>query len=676
MMRCRWLRACTVVMLGAAVCGGTPQGPPTAANPAALKLLTLEQLSAIEVTTPSKEPQPAMRVPVAIYVITGEDIRRSGATCIPEALRVAPGVEVARIDGNKWSIGIRGFGSRLSRSVLVVIDGRTVYTPLFAGTYWEVQDTYMDDIDRIEVIRGPGGTIWGPNAVDGVINVITKSSKDTTGMRAIALGGNEEQGSADFRYGGGNGDTFNYRFYAKGFTRGPEYHPDHQNYDDWREAQGGFRLDWTRNLRDSFTVQGDIYTEEAGEQVTATSYTPPYSQNVNGNADLSGGNVLARWKRTDGDRGDIQVQVYYDRTNRHEPNVADLSNTFDVDYLQRVRVPGRQQISWGLGARVIGENTPVVVSGLQFLPVKRTDWLVTAFLQDEIELAKNRLSLTIGTKFLRTNFTGIKLEPSARIAWTPSDRQTFWAAYTHAVRTPSDAEENFSLLGYVGPAAGLQAFARFNPNPGFAPEQLNGYELGYRRLFGKNVYFDLATFYNRYHDLFSEDITGGFFLESTPAPAHLLLPAQFGNGLYGSTEGFEIAPEWRPKSFWRLRASYSFLNMHIQRAPGSLDVEPPQQIEGSSPKSQVMAQSEVDISKTLQFDLRYRFITALPGVPAMYVPAYSTGDARFSWRVRPELEVALVGQNLLQPFHPEAAGDPTTLVGIIRSGYVKMTWTH
>jgi len=672
-------RACAIVTLGAAACGGTPQTP-NAANPAALKLLTLEELSAIEVTTPSKEPQPAMRVPVAIYVITGEDIRRSGATSIPDALRVAPGVEVAQIDSNKWSIGIRGFGSRLSRSVLVVMDGRTVYTPLFAGTYWEVQDTYMDDIERIEVIRGPGGTIWGPNAVDGVINVITKSSKDTNGMRAVARGGNEEQGSADFRYGGGSvgnsGDSFNYRFYAKGFTRGPENHPDHQNYDDWREAQGGFRLDWTRDVRDSFTVQGDIYAEEAGEQVNATSYTPPYSQNVNGNADLSGGNVLARWKRSDGDRGDMQVQVYYDRTNRHEPNVADLGNTFDADYLQRVRVPGRQQISWGLGARVIGENTPVVVSGLQFLPVKRTDWLVTAFLQDEIELVRNRLSLTMGTKLLRTNFTGIDLQPSVRLAWTPSDRHTFWAAYTHAVRTPSDAEENFNLLGYVGPAAGLQAFARFNANPGFVPEQLHGYELGYRRLFRKNVYFDLATFYNRYHDLFSEDITGSFFLESTPAPVHLLLPAQFGNGLRGTTEGFEIAPEWRPRSFWRLRASYSFLNMHIQRAPGSTDVEPPQQIEGSSPKSEVMAQSEVDLSKTLQFDLRYRFITALPGVPAMFVPAYSTGDARFAWRARPELEVAVVGQNLLQPFHAEAAGDPTTLVGIIRSGYVKLTWTH
>ncbi|MES1159532.1 MAG: TonB-dependent receptor, partial [Bacteroidota bacterium] len=258
--------------------------------------------------------------------------------------------------------------------------------------------------------------------------------------------------------------------------------------------------------------------------------------------------------------------------------------------------------------RVIGEDTPIVVSGLQFLPVKRTDWLVTAFLQDEIELVRNRLSVTLGTKLLRTNFTGIKPEPSARIAWTPSDRHTLWAAYTHALRTPSDAEENFSLLGYVGPTPAGPAFARFNPNPAFAPEQLNGYELGYRQLFRKNLYLDLTTFVNRYHDLFSEDLVGGFGVESTPAPPHLLLPAQFANGLYGTTQGFEIAPEWQPWSFWRLRASYSFLNMHIQRAKGSLDVEPPQQIEGLSPKSQFMAQSAFDLSKTLQLDLSYRFI--------------------------------------------------------------------
>jgi iron complex outermembrane receptor protein len=669
----RIARFCTLLPIAAVLLHGEPQPTPNRTTPAALKSLSLEQLSAIEVTTPAKEPQSAMKAPVAIYVITGEDIRRSGATCIPEALRDAPGVEVARIDGNKWSIGIRGFGSRLSRSVLVLMDGRTVYTPLFAGTYWEVQNTDMDDIDRIEVIRGPGGTIWGPNAVDGVINIITKTSADTKGLRASAAGGNEEQGDAAVRYGGGNGNNFNYRIYGLGFTRSPEEHPDHQNFDDWRSAQGGFRMDWNRTDRDSYTLQGDIYDEAAGERVNPTSYAPPYSWNVNANAALSGGNILARWKRTDGDRSDTQLQIYYDRVNRHEPNLAYTSNTWDFDFLERLRAPGRQQFSFGVGGRAIGESTPVVVSGLQFLPVDRTDWQVTAFIQDEIALVRDRLTLTVGTKILRTNFTSVEPEPSARLAWTPSDRSTFWAAYTHALRTPSDAEEDFSLLGYVGPVAGYQAFARFNPNPNFAPEQLNGYEVGYRRLFRKNVYVDIATFLNHYHDLFSEDITGGFGIENNPAPPHLLLPAQFRNDLYGRTQGFEIAPEWRPKDFWRLRASWSFLNMHLRATPGTPEVGSAPGIEGSSPKSEVTLQSAFDLSKIFQLDLRYRFVSALPGES---VAAYSTGDARFAWRVRPELEMALVGRNLFQPWHVEAAGDPATLVGIVRSGYVKLTWTH
>jgi iron complex outermembrane receptor protein len=273
--------------------GDEPQtGPPGQSSPAALKQLSLEELSQIEVTTPSKEPTKVSKTAAAIYVITGEDIRRSGATSIPEALRLAPGAEVARIDGNNWSI-IRGFGSDLTRSVLVLIDGRTVYTPLSAGTNWDVQNTNMDDIDQIEVIRGPGGTIWGPNAVNGVINIITKDAKDTRGMLVSAGGGNEEQGFLNFRYGGGNGEDFNYRVYGMGFTRSSEYHRDGRNFDDWREGQEGFRMDWNEN-RDTFTLQGDAYDEIAGKSVNATSYTQPYSQILDANALLSGENILGR----------------------------------------------------------------------------------------------------------------------------------------------------------------------------------------------------------------------------------------------------------------------------------------------------------------------------------------------------------------------------------------------
>jgi iron complex outermembrane receptor protein len=641
-------------------------------GPEALKTLTLEELSQIEVTTPSKEPVKAFRTPAAIYVITGEDIRRSGATCIPEALRLAPGVEVARIDSSTWSIGIRGFGTNLTRSVLVLIDGRTVYTPLFDGTYWDVQDTMMEDIDRIEVIRGPGGTIWGPNAVNGVINVITKSAKETKGALVSAGGGNFEQGFLNARYGGGNDDGFNYRVYGKGFTRGPEYHPDGQNYDDWRSAQAGFRMDWQVDNRDTLTLQGDVYDEEAGESVGATSYTPPYSQTINSNALLSGENVMARWERSVNDGNDLHLQVYWDRTDRQEANFAEIRNTFDVDFLQRVRLPFHQELSWGLGARVDPVDDTEVVSGLQFLPLKRTDYLFTGFVQDEIGLVDGRLSLILGTKLLRTNFTGVAPEPSVRLLWTPSEKQTIWAAFTHALRTPSDAEEDFYLLGLAGILKnGTPFFARFNPNTYFAPEQLNGSELGYRRILGRTLYLDIAAFYNHYHDLESEDLTGAVYVENEPAPTHMLLPAEFGNGLLAYSKGVEIAPEWRPSSFWRLRGSYSYLHMDVYKSAHSQEVEPPASISGASPQHQISVQSAFDLSKRLQLDLTYRYVSALP---ALAVAAYSTGDARLGWRFSRQLELSLVGQNLFQPWHLEYGPPPA--VGIVRSAYARLTWSR
>jgi len=646
-------------------------------GPATLKNLTLEQLSQIEVTSPSKEPTPVFRSPVAIYVITGEDIRRSGVTTIPDALRLAPGVEVARLDGNKWSVGIRGFGTRLSRSVLVLIDGRTVYTPLFAGTYWEVQDTLLEDIDRIEVIRGPGGTIWGPNAVNGVINIITKNSKDTVGAYASAGGGDLEQGFANFRYGGDNGRGLTYRIYGKGYTRGPEHHPNHDNFDDWRGAQAGFRMDWTNKNLDEFTLQGDLYKEEAGEQVGVSTYVPPATYNVDGNADLSGGNVLFRWRRPLKDDQDIQLQAYYDRTNRYEPNLGENRDTFDVDFLIRTNLPGRQQLRYGLEGRGSAGHFIEVASGLVFSPLNRTDYLFSAFLEDDINLVDRKLMLTLGSKVLRTNYTGFEYEPSVRLLWTPTDKQTVWASFTHALRTPSDAEEDFYLSSFQGVANGTQVFARFSANPNFAPEKLNGYELGYRRLIGKNLYIDFAGFFNHYHDLFSQDLAGPIALETTlpfpvpvQPPTHILIPAQFRNDLYGVTTGAEIAPEWRPTNFWRLRGSYSFLHMDLSKAQATALGGTPAMVTGSSPQHEVVIDSSFDITKKLQADLIYRYVSALP---AQTAPAYSTGDVHVAWRFNEHLEFSVTGQNLFQPFHIEY-NDTGGPVGISRNVYASFTW--
>jgi len=646
--------------------------PQDSGNP--VKELSLEELGNVQVTSVTKAPEHVWKTSAAIFVITHDDIERSGATTIPDALRLAPGVEVAQVDGSTWSVGIRGFGSTLSRDVLVLIDGRTVYTPLHAGTYWDTQNVMLEDVDRIEIIRGPGGTIWGPNAVNGVINIITKSSKDTHGAFVSAGGGSVDQAFVNARYGGGNDNGFDYRVYFMGADRGPEFHSDNENFDRWRFAQAGFRTDWKRNDRDTFTLQGDAYDESKGEAVNATSYGAPYSQNLYGDAGLSGGNILGRWQRVFGEGKDLQLQAYYDRTNRYELNVTDLRNTYDVDFLDRFRLPAREQISWGAGARFSEGDNPTVVSGLIFLPQQRTDRLITAFFQDEIEVIKNRLTLSLGTKLLETNYSGVQLQPSGRILYTPGETQTLWAAYTHAVRTPSDVERNFDLLGLVGvQPSGVPFFARFNANPDFESEQLNGYELGYRRLLARKVYLDLASFFNHYSDLFSEDITGAPYVENDPPPTHILLPADFGNGLLGTTEGVEIAPEWKPTNYWRLVGTYSFLEMHIKKSPDSLDIGTAPIIQGTSPQHQATVQSDFDFSKKFTLNLIYRYVSALP---EQKVPSYSTGDARFAWKATQQVQLSLVGRNLMQPHHVEFAGDPGPLVGIKRSVYGQITWTR
>lgn len=652
---------------------------PPAQGPSSLKNLTLEQLSSIEVTSPSREPTPQFRSPVAIFIITGDDIRRSGVTTIPDALRLAPGVEVARIDSSKWSIGIRGFGTRLSRDVLVLIDGRTVYTPLFAGTYWEVQDTLLEDVDRIEVIRGPGGTIWGPNAVNGVINIITKNSKDTQGTFASAGGGNFEQGFANFRYGGDDGNGLTYRGYFKGFNRGPEHHFDGDNFDGWWGVQAGFRMDWTSGPRDEFTVSGDAYKQQDGERVSFTTYVPPLTENLDGTALLSGADVLFRWKRTISDGNDIQVQAFYDRTNRHEPNLDENRDTVDVDYLQRTKISSRQELIFGAEGRVSDGRFNEIAPGLVFFPFHRADYLVTGFFEDDITLVNDKVLLTAGSKILNTNYTGAGFQPSVRLLWTPNAQNSVWISYTHALRTPSDAEENFYLSSFLGTPRGLEEFARFNANKFFAPEMLNAYELGYRTLIAKNLYVDIASFYNHYHDIFSEDVTGAPFVETllpfpvpVQPPAHLLLPAQFRNDIHGYTKGVEVAPEWRPTDFWRLRGSYSFLLMNLAQnaGPGAIGLGTAS-LTGSSPQHEADIDSSFDIGKNIQLDLVYRYVSALS---SQKVPAYSTGDARIAWRFSPHLEFSVAGENLFQPFHLEYVADPGLPVAIVRSVYATLAW--
>jgi iron complex outermembrane receptor protein len=633
-----------------------------------LTQVSLEQLGQIEVTTASKRPVKVSRTPAAIYVVTQEDIRRSGATSIPEALRLVPGVEVARIDSNTWSLGVRGFGSALSRSVLVLIDGRSVYTPLFAGVYWQVQDTLLEDIERIEVIRGPGGTIWGANAVNAVINIITKNAKDTHGTLVSTGGGNLDQGFAHFRYGSGNDKGFDYRVYGKAFVRGAQFHPDGHSFDNWRMGQTGFRADWGLHQRDTLTLQGDLYNGDAGQRLAINGYNPPFVTNVEQQVEISGGNLLGRWKRVFTAASDIEVQTYYDRTNRRQANFGESRDTFDIDFIHHVVLPWRQDFLWGLGARLSSGNTTDDDPTVVFTPGHFTDKLYSSFIQDEIAVVRDRLSLTVGSKFLHNSYSGFEVEPGARILWTPNERQTVWAAVTRAVRTPSRVEEDLQLTAFAAPNP--LTFYRVVGDRGFSSEDLIGYEAGYRTLVKPKFYVDIAAFYNNYDHLLSLE-PGAPFSENSPTPTHTVVPLFFRNGLLGKTSGFEVAPDWTPISWWRLRGSYSYLYMDLQKHSGSLDATTASSTEGSSPHHQIVIQSSIDLPKKLELDQTFRYVSALP---AQRVGAYATGDVRFSWRALRSVEFSIVGQNLFQPHHPETAGDPGPVVGMQRSVYAKITW--
>jgi iron complex outermembrane receptor protein len=644
-----------------------PEGEPSGAAP--LKGLSLEQLGDVEVTTTSKEPKEVWNTPAAVFVITQDDIRRSGATSIPEVLRLAPGVEVARMDSDHWSVGIRGFGAILASKLLVLIDGRSVYTPLFAGVYWQAQATPLEDIERIEVIRGPGGTIWGANAVDGVINIITKSAKDTNGAIVSLGGGNVDEGASTVRYGSGNGRGFNYRVYGMGFDRGAEFHSAASNFDDWRMGQAGFRTDSDRGSRDAFTFQGDIYREGAGEATTYALYSPPSQVNAYGTSELSGGNLLGRWKRVLNEGADFQLQAYVDRTNHFEPEFGETRDTFDVDFLDHLTLPWQQNFLWGLGARVSPANLVQLVPSIDFLPHHLTDQIYSGFAQDEIPFFSRRLALTLGSKLEHTNYTGFEVQPSARLLWKATPRQSLWSSITRAVRTPSRLDEDIQLTDFAT-VTPLPIYLQVNGNRKFRSEELLGYEAGYRALITPHFYLDVAAFHNNYNDVYSFQV-GTFFIEPSPPPVHAILPLLTSNGIRGTTKGFEVAPDWKPTGWWELRPSYSHLETDMEDGPGSNDPTSVAGYEGSSPRHQATVQSLLNLPKKLEFAQTYRYVSALP---AQTVKSYSTADARVGWVFIRQMELSVVGQNLLQPNHAEFGGDPGGLVGIKRSVYGQITW--
>jgi iron complex outermembrane receptor protein len=640
-----------------------------------LKQLSLEQLGNVEVTTVSKDPRQVLKTPAAIFVITQEDIRRSGATSIPEALRLAPGVEVARIDADHWSVAIRGLAGQFSKDLLVLIDGRSVYTPLFAGVYWDVQSVMLEDVERVEVVRGPGGTIWGANAVNGVINIITKSAENTHGALVALGGGNVDQGTGSVRYGGTVGKDFNYRIYGTGSIRGPEFHPDGDEFDRWRMGQMGFRTDWKRGDKDSFTVQGDIYSAGSGETSLVALFSPAAEVQQDAIGSASGGNLLAQWQHTTGEGSDIQIKAYFDRTNRADIQGGETRDTFDIDYVQHARIYGAQNLTWGLGARVSPSNFLQTSPGVNFLPNQQTDSIYSGFVQYELPIIRDKVTLTAGTKLEHNNFSGFDYEPSVRLLWSPTEHQSFWAAVTRAVRTPSRQDQDVVFDIFAGtinlgtPPSPTPVYFEILGNPKAKAEQLIGYEVGYRTQVNSNVYVDFTAFYNTYSGLqgFGPPVP----TQASPtAPVFFILP--YANIIKGHTAGAEIAPDLKITHWWQLRGSYSYLDIALRDKPGFTDVgNLLASYMGSSPRQVVSFQSLVNLPKQFELDTMYRYTS---GLPQYSVGAYSTADVRLGWHRGEGLDFSVIGQNLLQPFHNEFGGNPGSLVGIKRSIYGKITW--
>jgi iron complex outermembrane receptor protein len=604
---------------------------------------SLEQLLNTPVMSVSKKQESLAHTAAAVFVISQEDIRRSGALTLPDVLRLVPGVEVAQINNNSWAISIRGFKQRYSNKVLVLIDGRSVYTPAFSAVYWDQIDLPLENIERIEVIRGPGSSAWGANAMNGVINIITKSARTTKGGMIAAHGDTEYGSGATVQYGGGIGKNIDYRAFGKYSKFGSSSLPDGSDgFDQWSRVQAGFRAEWSPSSTDSISLEGDGYRNGISESLFHYFVTAPGDQSFKYGLTATGGDVLGRWTHTYGNGSSTTLQTYYDEFKRTDGQIPEHEQTFDLDFQHHLSWGERQDIVWGLGYR---SQSTTVLPGFKISlnPAHELDSLFSAFLQDQIQVSSN-LWLTLGGKIEHNAFSGIETEPSARLAWAPTENQTLWTAASKSVRSPARLEAGLALtIDQTRVTPGLMGSATLTGNPRMRAERLNDYEAGYRRQFNPRLSLDLSTFLSFYNDLSSFDGKAPYLAPGIPV--QLILPYVYGNSGSATDYGGETSLTWKVNSHWKVSPGYSLVAMNFHLAPGVNDPFSAK-LAGTSPRHSFQARSWINLSRKLEFD---QSVFWYSGMPNHVIPAHARVDARLGWKVNRSVEASLTGQNLLTP---------------------------
>jgi iron complex outermembrane receptor protein len=634
--------------------------------------MSLEELMNIEITSASRKEQRAQDVAGAVYVITHDDIRRSGMTSVPDLLRLAPGVQVAQINSNKWAVSVRGFGGLYSNKLLVLVDGRSIYNPLFSAVLWDTEDLMLEDVDRIEVIRGPGGAVWGANAVNAVINILTRPAADTVGLLVRAGGGTFDQGNLAVRYG-----ARGYRVYAQLSDHGNSLlSPGAAANDHWRSLTAGFRSDWSAGP-DAFLVQGGLTT--GLERPLWISLDPAVAgqSDTRGTATTHVGNVLGRWTRTTNGGGRLQVQSFVDVAHRRGSIGEYDRHTFDLDADYHTTIGRRHDIIAGGGYRYISETMDGGI-GYAFTPDNQRASLVNAFAQDEIALVPRRLTLTLGGKIEHTGREGVSLQPTARIMWKLRPRQHLWAAVSRAVRTPSLLDEGvhadyppaIAVVPPGTPQPGFPVAISLSGNPAIRPERLVSTEAGYRIDVGSRASFDVAGFLGHYTSLQTIEPSAPV-LVVVGGRRILHVSAMFQNMLEADTRGIEIAGRATLRPWWQMDGTLAAFHLTPHPDPSSHDLTAAV-FDGRAPGYQWRGHSGFSLGARGQADLLLFYVGSLRQTG---VPSYTRADARLEWKLTRRFTVTAQGQNLLSPAHAEFVSD-TTIVAtqIPRSGSLRLTW--